>query len=122
MATILVVDDEHIIAALLQDLFEEAGYRVVTARNGREGLKRLADVRPDLVLSDVMMPDMDGRALCQAIRADATYRAIPIVLMTAVPAQISTADCDYTALIPKPFDLESLITTVIQALNERAGD
>jgi CheY-like chemotaxis protein len=122
MATILVVDDEHIIAAMLQDLFEEAGYRVVTARNGIEGLKRVAEVRPDLVLSDVMMPDMDGRALCQAIRADETYRATPIVLMTAMTAQISTADCDYTALIPKPFDLEALMQTITWALNGRVSD
>jgi CheY-like chemotaxis protein len=122
MPTILVVDDEHIIASMLQDLFEEAGYQVVTARTGREGLQRLAEVGPDLILSDVMMPDLDGRALCQAIRADATYRAIPIVLMTAVPEYISPADCDYTALIPKPFDLESLLITITQALNARANN
>ncbi len=122
MPTILVVDDEHILAAMLQDLFEEAGYRVVTAGTGREGLQRLAEVRPDLVLSDVMMPDLDGWALCQAIRADATYRSIPIVLMTAMPSQFSTAGCDYTALIAKPFDLEVLLTTITRALDGRAGD
>jgi CheY-like chemotaxis protein len=122
MPTILVVDDEHIIAAMLQELFEEAGHQVVTARSGREGLQRLAEVRPDLVLSDVMMPDLDGLALCRAIRAEASYRSIPIVLMMAVPAQLSTADCDYTALISKPFDLELLLTTVTRALNLRASD
>jgi two-component system, OmpR family, alkaline phosphatase synthesis response regulator PhoP len=122
MPTILVVDDEYIIASMLQDLFEEAGYRVVTARSGREGLQRLAEVGPDLVLSDMMMPDLDGLALCQAMRAEANYRSIPIVLMTAVPTQISTADCDYIALVPKPFDLESLLTTITRVLNERAGD
>jgi CheY-like chemotaxis protein len=122
MPTILVVEDEYIIASMLQDLFEEAGYHIVTARSGREGLQRLAEVRPDLVLSDVMMPDLDGWALCQAMRAEASYRSIPIVLMTAVPAQISSAECDYTALIPKPFDLESIMTTITRALNERAVD
>ena len=122
MPTILLVEDEYSIASMLQDLFEEAGYRVVTARSGREALQLLAEARPALVLSDVMMPDLDGRALCQAMRAEASYRSIPIVLMTAVPAQISTADCDYTALVPKPFDLESLLTTITWALNERAGD
>jgi CheY-like chemotaxis protein len=122
MATILVVDDEHIIAAMLQDLFEEAGHHVVTARSGREGLQRLAEVRPDLVVSDVMMPDLDGMALCRAMRAEESYRSTPIVLMTAVPAQLSIADCNYTALIPKPFDLETLLATITRALNERASD
>jgi CheY-like chemotaxis protein len=63
---------------------------------------------------------MNGLALCRAIRAEPTYRSIPIVLMTAASMQVSRADCDYAALVRKPFEVEALLTIIEQVLNERA--
>ncbi len=86
LPTILVVDDEPAIAEMLQDILEYEGYQVVTAGNGHEGLACVAAVRPQLVLSDVMMPGLDGRAFCRALQADPRYRGIPVVLMSAAGA------------------------------------
>ncbi len=116
MDTILVVEDEGLIAELLEDVLQDAGYRVVTAGNGLEGLARLADVAPDLVLSDIMMPGLDGRALCQRIRSDARYHGLPIVLMSAALPAADRAT-DYTAFIRKPFDLDGLLGTIRRILD-----
>ena len=60
-------------------VIQDEGYQVSTASNGREGLTHLEKLKPDLVLSDVMLPILDGRALCRAMQADPTYQAIPIM-------------------------------------------
>jgi CheY-like chemotaxis protein len=111
MHTILVVEDEPAIVELLQMVLEDAGYRVITAANGQEALARLEELRADLVLSDVMMPVMDGRTLCRTMRAEVQYHDLPIVLMSAaaVPAD---SDTDATAFIRKPFHLHDLVGTL----------
>ena len=69
MATVLIVEDEFAIAALLEMVLTDEGYRVLTAANGRQGLERLAEgPRPDLVISDYMMPVLDGAGLLRAMR------------------------------------------------------
>ena len=71
MTTVLVVDDEPLIAMALEAALEDAGYRVATAANGRQGLERLAEgPRPDLVLLDMMMPVMNGPAMLAAMATD----------------------------------------------------
>ena len=116
MKTILVVDDEMMLTEILRDVLQDAGYRVVTAGDGREGLDSLPKVRPDLVLCDVMMPIVDGRELCRVMRADPQYRSIPVVMMTAAPGSINPHECDYSALIGKPFDLDHVLTTIERLL------
>ena len=117
MPTILVVDDEPAIAGMLQDLLEDEGYHVVTAGNGQEGLACLPEARPQLVLSDVMMPGLDGRAFCRALQADPTYRSIPVVLMSAAAAPDARDGCTYAAFVHKPFDLDTLVGTITRVLN-----
>jgi CheY-like chemotaxis protein len=113
MKTVLVVDDELVIVEVLRDLLEDEGYRVMTAHNGREALEHLAVEPVDLVLSDVMMPHLDGRGLCQAMQADPAYRAIPLVLLSA-GGQNAVRDhrCPYAALVGKPFDLAVVLGLV----------
>jgi CheY-like chemotaxis protein len=111
MHTILVVEDEPAIAELLQEVLEDEGYRVITAGNGREALARVEELRPDLMLSDIMMPVMDGRTLCRLLHAEPQYRALPVVLMSAaVPPPDS--DTPHTAFIRKPFQLHELVRTL----------
>ena len=109
--TILVAEDEESIAGLLRALLEDEGYRVVVAGDGREALDRLAAQRPHLVLSDVMMPRLDGRGLACAMAADPEYRAIPLVLMSAA-GRAQAAGVPHAAFLPKPFDLDALLATV----------
>ncbi len=109
--TILVVDDEDSIAALLRDLLEDEGYQVVTAGDGRAALDRLAAQPVALVLSDVMLPHLDGRALARAMHADPAQRAIPLVLVSAAGAA-GVRDAPHAAFLRKPFDLDALLATV----------
>jgi CheY-like chemotaxis protein len=114
MTTILVVDDEYAVADFLKTVLEEEGYHVLVAENGREGLARLAESRPALVLCDLMMPIMDGAALCRAMRKNPDYQAIPFVLMSArhYPPSRDDEGCNYTAFLAKPFSLDKLIELV----------
>jgi CheY-like chemotaxis protein len=116
MPTILVVENEASICDVLEGVLEDAGYQVMTAANGREGLAALAQRQPDLVLSDVMMPLMNGTQFCEAMQADPTYRTIPLVLMSAVDKSLQPTRCSYAAFISKPFDIEELLATVQRAI------
>jgi len=116
MKTILVVEDEQVIAEILSVVLQEEGYRVVMAGNGKEGLARLAETHPDLVLCDVMMPVVDGRDMVRAMSADPDYRSIPVVMMSAAHLPPRAADYSYAAFIRKPFDLDYLVSTIEHVL------
>ena len=84
MATVLVVDDEFGIAELFVAILADAGHRVLTANNGRQGLAVLSQERADLVFLDCMMPVMDGAAMLAAMAADPLLRAIPVAVKSAM--------------------------------------
>lgn len=87
--TILVVDDNADIRAFVRRHLEPT-YRVVEAENGQQGLATTQEVLPDLVLSDVMMPELDGYGLCRALKADADLAFIPVILLTATRCDART--------------------------------
>ena len=116
MTTVLVVDDEPDVLAIVVAILEEEGYHVVAARNGQEGLAQLRQARADLVISDVMMPLLDGRALCRSIAADPELGAIPVIMMSAGGETLVRDTCPYRAFVVKPFNLDALLTTVQQVL------
>lgn len=116
MKTVLVADDEPMLLALLVAVLEDEGYAVVTARNGREALTAVARARPDLVLMDVMMPEMDGPAAYRTLRADADGRTPPIVLMSASHSR-SVLDSGIDGFLRKPFDLDDLLALVKRMLD-----
>lgn len=76
---ILVVDDDPVIIELLVSALTEAGVEIYTATNGREGLQQFYTQRPDLVILDVMMPDMDGWEICRIIRQ---LSDVPVIMLT----------------------------------------
>ena len=118
MATILVVDDEFGIGELLEALLEDDGHRVLTATNGRHGVERIAEARPDLVISDLMMPVMDGAGLLRALRDKPENASIPFVLMCALPEQaIADRISGYDAFVRKPFKLAEISTLVGEMLS-----
>ena len=120
MALILVVDDEFSVAEVLQSVLADAGHEVITAINGRQGLERLRERPPDLVLLDFMMPIMDGPAMLKAMREDPAYRNVPAVVMSSLPesAVAEAARGMYAAFLRKPFKLAAVTNTVKTVLGQ----
>jgi len=117
--TVLVVEDEWVIAEVLAMTLADAGYQVITAANGRQALASLAETRPDVIVTDTMMPILDGPGLLAALAADPAHRDIPVVLMSAAqPRTTWSAGAD--ALIGKPFDLDTLDALVQRLLSGRS--
>jgi CheY-like chemotaxis protein len=114
MATILIVDDEQPLRELLADVLESDGHRVMMAGNGREALAIVARDRPDLVVSDVMMPLLNGVRLCQQIKDDPSTASVPVILMSSVGRRV-VAGSGADAFLQKPFDLDE-VETIVQKL------
>ena len=118
-ATILVVDDDPVILQLLQVNFEMEGFTVLTAADGVEGVERTKVDRPDVVVSDVMMPRMSGLELLSALKGDPDTAAIPVLLLTAKAQQADVATGleqgadDY---VTKPFEPLELVDRVNRLL------
>jgi CheY-like chemotaxis protein len=123
MATVLVVEDEFGIAELLDVVLTEEGYRVVTAMNGRTGLELLVREQPELVLSDYMMPVMDGAVMLSRIKADPALQRIPVVMMSSMPEAMVAERCDgYVAFLRKPFMLFEVVELVERLIGKASGD
>ena len=122
VALILVVDDEFSVAEVLQSVLADSGHEVIMAVNGRQGLERLNERRPDLVLLDFMMPIMDGPALLRAMRQDPAYRDIPAVVMSSLPesAVAEAARGLYAAFLRKPFKLAAVTDIVKTVLGQHS--
>ncbi len=118
-ATILVVDDDPVILQLLQVNFEMEGFSVITAADGQEGVERTRADRPDIIVSDVMMPRMSGLELVAAIKGDPDTAAIPVLLLTAKAQQSDIADGLGTGAddyVTKPFEPLELVDRVNRLL------
>ena len=116
MATILIVDDEGPVRNFLTMLLKDAGHHPLQAIHGAEALSVVAENRPDLVITDIMMPVLNGTELCRQLKAGENTRAIPVVLMSS--ASVRAADrVGADAFIAKPFDLtdmEALVQRLLQ--------
>ncbi|CAA9548361.1 MAG: hypothetical protein AVDCRST_MAG49-1550 [uncultured Thermomicrobiales bacterium] len=108
---VLVVDDEPLLRELVVEVLREEGYAVVAASEGRAMLDLLAVERPDLILMDVMMPGLDGRAAYLAMRSRDDLPPIPVVMMSAAVTP-DRLDPSIAAFLRKPFDLDQLLDTV----------
>jgi CheY-like chemotaxis protein len=119
MYTILIVDDEFGIAESVASLFSDEGYRAFTSVNGRQGLDKMAEIKADIVLIDYMMPVMNGGEMLQALRAQPSYAALPIVLMSGVAEALVQQDPlakGYDAFVRKPFDAATILKVVRRLL------
>jgi signal transduction histidine kinase len=116
---ILVVEDSPTQAENLRYRLEQQGYRVFVARNGEEALKMTEQVRPTVVISDILMPKMDGFLLCKKIKANNKLKNIPFILLTALsdPQDVLRGlECGADDFITKPFDEEYLLAKIQQTL------
>ncbi|MEM7769973.1 MAG: response regulator transcription factor [Cyanobacteria bacterium P01_E01_bin.6] len=122
--TILLVDDEPGLREAVQAYLEESGFTVHVASNATQGWDMLSQVSPNLVISDIMMPKVDGYEFLRQMRDDPRYKATPVVFLTARGMtsdriQGYQAGCD--AYLPKPFDPDELVAIVQSLLDRRAA-
>lgn len=118
--TLLIIEDNIEFRTFLQNEFSE-GYRVVVASNGKEGLEKALTIQPDLVITDVMMPEMTGTELCRRLKKDLHTSHIPVILLTAKTsdkAQIEGFEAGADAYISKPFNMD-ILSLRIQHLIEQ---
>ena len=119
--SVLVVEDDRNIAELLQMYLEKEGYAVTIAEDGGKGLSKFRAIKPDLVLLDVMMPVMDGWAVCRAIRAESQT---PVIMLTAKGelddkvAGLKQGADDY---ITKPFEMKEVLARIEAVLRRTSG-
>lgn len=121
MPSILLVEDEAPIRANLRRFLVLEGYRVVEAANGIEGLAAIAAERPDLVLCDVMMPELDGFSLLGRLRSDPATATIPFVFLTASAEKVDLErgrELGADEYVTKPFNLPELLALVRRRLGE----
>ncbi len=86
-ALILVIDDDKVVVRIICSMLEKQGYRVESARTGVEGLAKAAECRPDLILMDINMPEMDGYEATERIKAIDYLHAVPVVFLSAQPPE-----------------------------------
>ncbi|MBI3980170.1 MAG: response regulator transcription factor [Chloroflexi bacterium] len=121
MTRVLIVDDELAILDMLIAVFEDEGFTVVAAANGRQAIELFRQEQPDLVLLDIMMPGADGREVCRQLRDLPGGDRAAIVVMSAAN-RADLANCPASAFLPKPFDLDQLLALVDSILNRKALD
>jgi CheY-like chemotaxis protein len=114
--SILIVDDEFGLAEMLRDMLRDFGFEVTLAINGRLAFEILTESRVDLVLTDMMMPVMDGAELAAAMRRDARHRDTPIIMMTSLPTALPQPARLFDAMLRKPFTPDLLLETISRLL------
>lgn len=114
---ILVVDDEPMVRDTLAQLLTDEGYVVDIAVDGEDALDRVHAATPDAILLDLMMPGMNGRQFLQALRNDAAYQQVPVLIMTAVHGlEVNLASIGASEVVEKPFNAEDLLNKVALAV------
>ena len=120
---LLIVEDDPDILKLLDATLTFKGYRVITARNGREGLEAMQQRRPAIVIADIMMPQLDGFGLVHRMRINPQTRDIPVVFITAT--YVATEDRDFalsiggTRFLEKPIELDKFLGIIAEILEQR---
>ena len=120
--TIMVVDDSKTIRRLVEDGLAQAGFQVITAKNGKRALTLIKDRRPDLILSDIDMPEMNGFAFCEAVNSDPNLASIPFVAMSTHDDRGHMKRMlkrGAEAYIPKPFNMDQLVILVEKLLSDQ---
>jgi CheY-like chemotaxis protein len=120
--TILIVDDERMVVEVLDELFTDAGYSTLTARNGAHALTILNVTHPDLILTDLLMPVLDGFGLCRAVLANPATQMIPLVLMSAVYDLHFSIDFPIAGFLLKPFQFDTMLNLIESLLAMPAVD
>ncbi|MEO0684592.1 MAG: response regulator transcription factor [Cyanobacteria bacterium J06649_11] len=116
---ILVVDDDLGTRLSISDYLELSGYEVITANDGQEGLLMVKKYHPDLIVTDIIMPHMNGYELVRKVRQRASFRLLPVILLTArtrTQERILGYQSGCDLYLPKPFELEELAAAISNLL------
>jgi CheY-like chemotaxis protein len=122
MRTILVIEDNPEIRENTAEILELAGFRVLSAENGNEGVRVAAEARPDLILCDIMMPGLNGYDVLRQLKSNAVTASIPFVYVTASGEknEVKMAmDLGANGYVRKPFDVKELMQVIDQYLEHR---
>ncbi|MCK4413907.1 MAG: response regulator [Candidatus Eisenbacteria sp.] len=118
---ILVVDDEVYMLHILEFSLHMEGMEVISAASGQEALQKIAEEPPDLIILDVLMPEMDGYEVCRRLKQEESTRSIPIVFLTAKDSRKDRTfglDLGADAYITKPFSPQTLVDTITELLED----
>ena len=118
---ILIVEDQAMIVNMLRMRLEANDYEVITAGDGQEGLEKAHKENPSLIILDIMLPKMDGYQVCQLLKADPKYKAIPIVISSGrTPQEVRrmSKKVGADALVSKPFEAEELLSKMKELLEK----
>ena len=121
--TIITVDDENSILELVEDILSVKGYTVITASSGREAIVKSKKHEPDLIIMDIMMPDLDGAKAVKLLKEDSRTRDIPILFLSGIIVKEAgkfhtdiNVGGDFYSALPKPFGAEELLNAVNKML------
>ena len=120
-----MIDDDASILKLVSDVLAEEGFSVTTASNGEEGIKKVYRSKPNLVILDLRLPDMDGFQICQTLKKDKSVSSIPIIMLTVKSTKSSTVaglEMGADDYIVKPFNQEELVARVKTVLRRASGE
>ncbi|MEA5551079.1 response regulator transcription factor [Anabaena cylindrica UHCC 0172] len=123
-AQLLLVDDEPGLREAVKEYLQESGFSVQTASNAREGWDLMQQSTPDLVISDIMMPQVDGYQFLKQLREDPRFQALPVVFLTAkgmTGDRIQGYQAGVDAYLPKPFDPDELVAIIENLLIRRTA-
>ncbi len=121
-ARILVVDDEADIVSTIQYRLKFCDFEVITAGNGKEGLEKAADEKPDLILLDINMPIMDGHEMLERLKSRPELKDIPVIMLTAYSDKkdiAKAADIGVADYVTKPFDFTELMEKISNTLENK---
>src|SRR5437899_7297273 len=112
---ILLADDSITIQKVVELTFSDGDYEVTAVNNGNKAVQKLSEMRPDIILSDIIMPEKNGYEVCEYVKSHPEYKTIPVILLTGTfepfdPDRADKAGCD--AVVTKPFESQSLIHKV----------
>ncbi len=116
---ILIVDDEQDLVHVVEFRLKSAGYEIITAYDGQDGLSKARSLNPDLIILDLMLPKIDGYKVCRMLKFDDKYKKIPIILFTARAQESDKKmgeDVGADAYITKPFDPKVLLGRIEELL------
>jgi CheY-like chemotaxis protein len=124
---LLVVDDEPDAVLILARTLSARGYKVTTAETGRQAINLAKAEKPDLILLDILMPDIDGTQVAAALQEDPTTRNIPVIFLTCLITKktqeigLRYHDIDRYAFMSKPYDLDNLLMEINRLVGVRVG-
>ena len=120
--TVLIIEDEKLIIVSTQMVLESVGFRVESATDGEEGIRKARDLRPDLILLDIMMPGIDGWETLKRLKRDPETQGVPVVIFTArehARGHQKSAEMGAAGYFKKPFEPDELIDLVEKHVGQR---